>query len=111
MVDADGNVIVAGKSATWPSEILSSIEGRVGAVDRIVHDSGPRSIWLTRELVACGAPVVCTDARAAHKAHSARMTKSDRADAEALVQLARARMIRIRRDIEALAGGVLQTVK
>ena len=39
------------------------------------------------------------------------MNKSDRADAEALVQLARARMIRIRRDIEALAGGVLQTVK
>ena len=133
MVDADGNVIVAGKAATEPSEILSWIEGRVGAVDRIVHESGPLSIWLTRELAGLGAPVVCIDARAAHKALSARMNKSDRADAEALAQLARTgwyrevhiksegsdhlrlllgareRMIRIRRDIEAQARGVLKT--
>ena len=133
VVDADGNVIVAGKAATEPSEILSWIEGRVGAVDRIVHESGPLSIWLTRELAGLGAPVVCIDARAAHKALSARMNKSDRADAEALAQLARTgwyrevhiksegsdhlrlllgareRMIRIRRDIEAQARGVLKT--
>ena len=119
-----GAIIVAGKAATEPSEILSWIEGRVGAVDRIVHESGPLSIWLTRELAGLGAPVVCIDARAAHKALSARMNKSDRADAEALAQLARTgwyrevhiksegsdhlrlllgareRMIRIRRDIE-----------
>ena len=69
--------------------ILSWIEASVGAVERIVHESGPLSIWLTRELVALGAPVVCIDARAAHKALSARMNKSDRADAEALAQLAR----------------------
>jgi transposase len=102
-------------------------------VERIVHESGPLSIWLTRELAARGAPVVCIDARAAHKALSARMNKSDRADAEALAQLARtgwyravhikseasdrlrlllgarARMIAIRQDIEAQARGVLKT--
>ena len=131
VVDADG--VAEGKVATEPPEILSWIEGRVGAVERFVHESGPLSIWLTRELARRGAPVVCIDARAAHKALSARMNKSDRADAEALAQLARTgwyravhikseasdglrlllgtreRMIRIRRDIEAQARGVLKT--
>jgi len=133
VVDTDGAVIAAGNVATEPAEILSWIEGRVGAVERIVHESGPLSIWLTRELARRGAPVVCIDARAAHKALSVRMNKSDRADAEALAQLARTgwyrevhiksessdrlrlllgareRMIRIRQDIEAQARGVLKT--
>jgi transposase len=133
VVDADGTVIAEGKVATEPALIVSWIEERVGAVDRIVHESGPLSIWLTRELARRGAPVVCIDARAAHKALSARMNKSDRADAEALAQLARTgwyrevhikseasdrlrlllgareRMIRIRKDIEAQARGVLKT--
>ena len=133
VVEADGAVIAEGKVATEAAEILSWIEGRVGAADRIVHESGPLSIWLTRELARRGAPVVCIDARAAHKALSARMNKSDRADAEALAQLARTgwyreahikseasdrlrlllgareRMIAIRMDIEAQARGVLKT--
>ena len=133
VVDAEGTVIAEGRVATEPALIVSWIESRVGAVDRIVHESGPLSIWLTRELVRCGAPVVCIDARAAHKALSARMNKSDRADAEALAQLARTgwyrevyikseasdrlrlllgtreRMIRIRKDIEGHVRGVLET--
>jgi transposase len=133
VVDADGSVIGEGKVATEPAEILSWIESRVGAVERMVHESGPLSIWLTRELAVLGAPVVCIDARAAHKALSARMNKSGRADAEGLAQLARTgwyraihikseasdrlrlllgareRMIRIRKDIEGQARGVLKT--
>ncbi len=89
VVDADGVVAAEGKVATEPALILSWIEERIGAVDRIVHESGPLSIWLTRELAGLGAPVVCIDARAAHKVLSARMNKSDRADAEGLAQLAR----------------------
>ena len=133
VVDRDGSVISEGKVATEPELILSWIEASVGAVERIVHESGPLSIWLTRELAVRGAPVVCIDARAAHKALSARMNKSDRADAEALAQLARTgwyrevhikseasdrlrlllgardRMISIRQDIEGQARGVLKT--
>jgi transposase len=133
VIDADGGVIAEGKVATEPALILSWVEDRIGTVERIVHESGPLSIWLTRALASRGAPVVCIDARAAHKALSARMNKSDRADAEALAQLARTgwyrevhikseasdrlrlllgareRMIRIRRDIEAQARGVLKT--
>ena len=133
VVDADGTVIAEGKVATEPALVLSWIEERVGTVERIIHESGPLSIWLTRELARLGAPVVCIDARAAHKALSARMNKSDRADAEGLAQLARTgwyrevhikseasdrlrlllgareRMNRIRRDIEGHARGVLKT--
>ena len=133
VVDGDGVVVAEGKVPTEASEILSWIEGQVGAVERIVHESGPLSIWLTRELAARGAPVVCIDARAAHKALSARMNKSDRADGEALAQLARIgwyrevhiksaasdhlrlllgareRLINIRKDIEAQVRGVLKT--
>lgn len=133
VIDTDGIVVAEGKVPTNPFKILSWIEKRIGTVDRIVHESGPLSIWLTRELARCGAPVVCIDARAAHKALSARTNKSDRADAEALAQLARTgwyrevyikseasdrlrlllgareRMIRIRQDIEAQARGVLKT--
>jgi transposase len=133
VVDADGTVVAEGKVATDSMLILSWIEERVGTVERIVHESGPLSIWLTRELARCGAPVVCIDARAAHKALSARMNKSDRADAEALAQLARTgwyrkvyikseasdrlrlllgareRLIRVRQDIETQARGVLKT--
>ena len=89
VVDADGSVVAEGKVATDPCEILSWIERRVGPVERILHESGPLSIWLTRALVRRGGPVVCIDARAAHKALSARLNKSDRSDAEALAQLAR----------------------
>ena len=133
VVDTDGSVIGEGKVRTEPSKILSWIEERVGSVERIVHESGPLSVWLTRELARCGAPVVCIDARAAHKVLSARMNKSDRADAEALAQLARTgwyrevhikseasdrlrlllgareRLIRVRQDIEAQVRGVLKT--
>jgi transposase len=77
------------KVATEPALIVSWIEEHIGTVERIVHESGPLSIWLTRELAGLGAPVVCIDARAAHKVLSARMNKSDRADAEGLAQLAR----------------------
>ena len=133
VIDADGSAVAEDKVATEPARILSWIQDRVGAVERIVHESGPLSIWLTRELARLDAPVVCIDARAAHKALSARMNKSDRADAEGLAQLARTgwyrevhiksessdrlrlllgareRMIRIRRDIEGQARGVLKT--
>ena len=133
VIDADGVVAAEVKVATEPALIVSWIEEHIGTVERIVHESGPLSIWLTRELAGLGAPVVCIDARAAHKVLSARMNKSDRADAEGLAQLARTgwyrevhiksessdrlrlllgargRMIDIRRDIEAQARGVLKT--
>lgn len=132
VLSEDGSILHEVTCRTNPDVIVREIDA-VGAVEKVVHESGPLSIWLTRELKDRGAPVVCIDARAAHKALSARMNKSDRSDAEALAQLARTgwyrevhvkseasdrlrlllsardRLIRIRIDIEAQARGILKT--
>lgn len=132
VLNQEGLDLFEGSCATKPDQILETI-ARCGLVEKIVHESGPLSIWLTRELKDRGAPIVCIDARAAHKALSTRMNKSDRSDAEALAQLARmgwyrevhvksktsdrlrlllsarGRLIRIRMDIEAQARGILKT--
>jgi transposase len=84
-------------------------------------------------LARLGVPATCIDARKAHKALSARLNKSDAADAEGLAQLARTgwftsvhirseeadrlrslvgareRLIRLRKDLEGHVRGVLKT--
>ncbi len=129
----DGTRVFEGSCPTDPDAILRTVSDHAKQVEKIVHESGPLSIWLTRELAKRGAPVVCIDARAANKALSARMNKSDKSDAEALAQLARTgwyrevhikseesdrlrlllsareRLIRIRMDIEGQARGILKT--
>ncbi|CUK01918.1 Transposase IS116/IS110/IS902 family protein [Ruegeria denitrificans] len=133
VLQEDGTRVFEGECSTDPDEIIKTIYLNADCVERIVHESGPLSIWLSRELDRRGVPVVCIDARAAHKALSARMNKSDRSDAEALAQLARTgwyrevhiksensdrlrlllsareRLVRIRMDIEGQARGILKT--
>ncbi len=89
ILDDKGAILFEGTCATDPDEIFRTVTTQVGDVEKIVHESGPFSIWLTRELIKLGAPVVCIDARAAHKVLSARMNKSDKSDAVGLAQLAR----------------------
>ncbi|MEP2639651.1 MULTISPECIES: transposase [Rhodobacterales] len=88
-MDDAGGILFEGTCVTDPDEIVHMIASEVDDVEKIVHESGPLSIWLTRELVKRGAPVVCIEARAAHKVLSARMNKSDKSDAAGLAQLAR----------------------
>ena len=128
-----GRVLVRGTTPTDPAAIVAFVREHAPEVVRIVHESGQISIWLTRALKALGAPVVCIDARLAHKALSARPNKSDKADAEGLAHLARSgwyqevhvksevsdrlrtligardRLLRIRRDIEGHVRGALKT--
>ena len=72
VLDQEGSVLFEGSCATEPEQILDTV-AHCGEVEKIVHESGPLSIWLTRELKDRGAPIACIDARAAHKALSARM--------------------------------------
>jgi Transposase/Transposase IS116/IS110/IS902 family len=102
-------------------------------VVRIVLESGQLSTWLTRELRALDLPVVCVDARQAHRSLSGRLNKSDSTDAKGLAQLgrtgwfrevhiksltsdrlrallsARDRLIRIRKELEGQVRGTLKT--
>ena len=73
IVDDTGAILFEGSCATDPDEIVRAIAAEVHDVEKIVLESGPLSIWPTRELTKRGAPVVCIDVRAAHKVLSARL--------------------------------------
>ncbi|WP_254446723.1 transposase [Ruegeria sp. HKCCD8929] len=116
-----------------PEGVADWFSNRSLSPSRIVHESGQLSIWLQRGLVRLDLPATCIDARKAHKALSARLNKSDMADAEGLAQLARTgwftpvhvrseeadrlrslvgareRLIRLRKDLEGHIRGVLKT--
>jgi len=89
VVDGDSAVLARGVVPTKSDAISAFFVEKQGVPERILHESGQLSIWLQRELGKLGLPVICIDARIAHKALSARLNKSDRADAEGLAQLAR----------------------
>jgi transposase len=133
VMDGEGSVVHRGTVVTDPEAVAQYFAEKQVAPDRIVHESGQLSIWLQRGLVRLGLAAVCIDARLAHKALSARLNKSDRADAEGLAQLARTgwftpvhvrseeadrlrtligareRLIRLRKDLEGHVRGILKT--
>lgn len=133
VVNIEGDVLAQGTVATDPDQISNFIAEHAAAAERVVHESGILAIWLTRELDKRGVPIICIDARLAHKALSGRINKTDRGDAEGLAHLARTgwftpvhirseaservrvligtreRLIRMRKDLEAHVRGVLKT--
>ncbi len=133
VVDGDGTTVARGACPADPEGVAGWLRVRSLTPRRIVHESGMLSIWLQRGLAGLGLPATCIDARKAHKALSARLNKSDAADAEGLAQLARTgwftpvhirsedadrlrslvgareRLIRLRRDLEGHVRGVLKT--
>jgi len=126
VVDGEGSVLARGDTTSDPDEIASFIAQHAPELERVVHESGILAIWLTRELERRGLPIICIDARLAHKALSGRINKSDPGDAEGLAHLARTgwfsqvhirseaservrvligtreRLIRMRKDLESL---------
>lgn len=133
VVDLDGKTIALGTYPADPEGVAGWFRNRGLRPQRVVHESGMLSIWLQRGMMRLGLPATCIDARNAHKALSARLNKSDAADAEGLAQLARTgwftpvhirsevadrlrslvgardRMIRLRKDLEGHIRGVLKT--
>lgn len=129
VVDEEGAVVHRSTVATDPEAIAKNFAEKGLRPDRIVHESGQLSIWLHRQLEKLGLPITCIDARLAHKALSAKLNKSDKADAEGLAQLARTgwysevhirsdqlhlllnareRLVRLRKDLEAHVRGALK---
>ena len=133
VVDADGGVVERGTAPSDPDGVAGWFRNRSLTPDCVVHESGQLSIWMQRGLVRLGLPAVCIDARKAHKTLSARLNKSDAADAEGLAQLARTgwftpvhvrsdaadglrsligardRLVRLRIDLEGHVRGSLKT--
>lgn len=133
IIRENGERVWEGSTMTEPSAIAEALTKYAPLLARAVLESGQLSTWLTRQLRELGLPVICVDARQAHKALSARLNKSDSADAESLAQLARTgwfrevhvkspeadrlrvvlaarrRLISCRKDIEAQLRGTLKT--
>ena len=133
VVDAQGTILARGETPSDPDRIASFIREHAPDHERVVHESGILAIWLTRELEKRGLPIICIDARLAHKALSGRINKSDPGDAEGLAHLARTgwftqvhirseaservrvligtreRLIRMRKDLEGHVRGILKT--
>ena len=133
VIDADGGVVARGTAPSDPEGVAGWFRNRSLAPDCVVHESGQLSIWMQRGLVGLGLPAVCIDARKAHKTLTARLNKSDAADAEGLAQLARTgwftpvhvrsdaadrlrsligardRLVRLRIDLEGHVRGSLKT--
>lgn len=133
VVDFEGNVLARGETTSDPDQISAFIQDHAPDPERVVHESGILAIWLTRELEKRGLPIICIDARLAHKALSGRINKTDPGDAEGLAHLARTgwftpvhirsgaservrvligtreRLIRMRKDLEAHVRGALKT--
>jgi transposase len=132
VVDAHGTILKRGETSSDPEQIASFLTEHAPDPERVVHESGILAIWLTRELEKRGLPIICIDARLAHKALSGRINKSDEGDAEGLAHLARTgwfsqvhirseaservrvligtreRLIRMRKDLEGHVRGVLK---
>ena len=133
VVNIEGTVLGRGTVQTDPDQIAAFVAQNAPDAERVVHESGIMGIWLTRELTKRGLPIICIDARLAHKALSGRINKTDRGDAEGLAHLARTgwfkpvhihseaservrvligtreRLIRMRKDLEAHVRKVLKT--
>lgn len=88
IMDDKGVVAARTDVSTDPDLIAQFISKHASEVERVVHESGILAIWLTRELEQRGVPIICIDARLAHKALSGRINKSDQGDAEGLAHLA-----------------------
>ena len=131
-MDSQGTILARGETTSDPDQIANFIEKYAPGPERVVHESGILAIWLTRELEKRGLPIICIDARLAHKALSGRINKTDPGDAEGLAQLARTgwytevhirseaservrvligtreRLVRMRKDLESHVRGVLK---
>jgi transposase len=99
-IRCDGKRIWRGKCASDPKIIAQLVRKRAPAVERVVFETGPLSVWFWHALTAEGLPAICIDARHAAKALDMAPNKTDANDADGLFVLtpalvaARTRLVR-----------------
>jgi len=89
VVDSKGKRIWEGKFSTAAEAIAKTIRAHAPDVQLIGMESGALSPYLWHELTATGLPVVCIEARHAHKTLSEQLNKTDKHDARGIAQLVR----------------------
>jgi transposase len=89
VVDSKGKRIWEGKCSTSPEAITEIIHSKAPEAQLIGMESGALSPSLWHALTAIGLPVVCIEARHAHKTLSEQLNKTDKHDARGIAQLVR----------------------
>jgi transposase len=89
VVDIKGKRIWEGKCRTLPEAIAETIRTKAPEAELIGMEAGALSPYLWHELTAMGLPVVCIEARHAHKTLSEQLNKTDKHDARGIAQLVR----------------------
>ena len=87
-VRRDGERVWRGRCRSDPSAIISVLRKRAPAMERIVFETGPLSVWFFHALRAAGLPAICIDARHAKAALDMAPNKTDANDADGLAHLA-----------------------
>lgn len=83
-----GQRIWRGKCISDPAAIARVVRKRAPAVERVVFETGPLSVWFYHALRAEGLPAICIDARHAKSALDMALNKTDANDADGLAHLA-----------------------
>ncbi len=89
VVDSKGKRIWEGKCPTTPQAISEAIRDKAPSAELVGMESGALSPYLWHQLTASGLPVVCIEARHAHKTLSEQLNKTDKHDARGIAQLVR----------------------
>lgn len=89
VVDSNGKRIWEGKCHTTPEAIADTIRDKAPDAQLIGMESGTLSPYLWHQLTATGLPVVCIEARRAHKTLSEQLNKTNKHEARGIAQLVR----------------------
>ncbi len=89
VVDSKGKRLWEGKCPTKPEAIAETIRAKAPDTQLIGMESGALSPHLWHELTTMGLPVVCIEARHAHKTLNEQLNKTDKHDARGIAQLVR----------------------
>src|SRR5882762_6700999 len=89
IVDEDGIVIIEGKAASEPDDLVRWLAATGLTIERVGLEAGPLSPWLHAELRAAGLPAICIETRRMKGATAAMAVKTDRNDARAIAHAMR----------------------
>ena len=134
IVDRTGKITREGVVASDPETIAAFVTSHAPHVARVGLETGATATWLWTELNRIGLPVICIDARHAKAALKMQINKSDRNDAVGIARImqcgwykevrvkgldshavkallvARALLVKIKRDLENQIRGLLKNL-
>ena len=87
ITDKDGQIVKEGMVPTEPEDIAKYLQSTGLSYERVGLEASNLSIWLYRELLNAGYPVVCIETRHAKAAMAAQNVKTDRNDARGIAQM------------------------